>query len=64
MRATIPMSNIVALTDVVEVVQLVPKFGAAINREWDCDNLKFLYHCIHEQFCLIIDSLPESSSSR
>ena len=38
MRATIPMSNILTLTGVMEVVQLVQKFWAVINREWDCGN--------------------------
>lgn len=35
---SVPMSDVVELTDVLEVVQLVPRFGAQIDRQWDCDN--------------------------
>lgn len=33
-----PMSDIVRLSDVLEVVQLVPMFGAKMNAAWDHDS--------------------------
>lgn len=33
-----PISEIIALTNVLEIVQLVPRFGAVINKGWNCNN--------------------------
>lgn len=33
----LPMSDVIPLTDVLEIVQLVPKFGATMDVRWNCD---------------------------